>query len=354
MSKCTSSYTIMDYTDGITLLTKISSNLPQIMAYDPSTGVCTPDWATTNLQLTPSVVKAGTTMELTLSNTAWYYRMTGTTTWSAISGLTGATVTGNVLKVATVPFTSAAPNIEFKFSFTYHDSTLNLDFTSEATITFTRVSNGTSVVIARAWAVDGDIFKNNSTPSSLQLKAELVRGVTSDATNLTYTWKQYVSGSWTTITTTSGKFTVSGATLTVYPGGVDSYSQFRCEIYDSDSASDTYQQTFTSNALVVTDISDPYSCVIESSAGQFFKNSTGSTTLKCRVFQNGTEVDAAGTGLTYTWSATNEDGDSVYQDTNGDPDPSLTSGTAWSATGKSITVTHDMISVKGTFFCEVS
>ena len=42
--------------------------------------------------------------------------------------------------------------------------------------------------------------------------------------------------------------------------------------------------------------------MVDSSAGNIFKNRQGSTVLKARLFRNGEELDTAGTGKTYKWS----------------------------------------------------
>ena len=117
-----------------------------------------------------------------------------------------------------------------------------------------------------------------------------------------------------------------------------------CKIKDTDAASDTYNKTFTSEGVTILDVSDPYQVVIESSAGQFFKNNTGSTVLTARVYRDGTEIDAAGTSLTYTWTMNNKDGGSV----------TTIGGVTFPKTGKTLTVTHDMVDIKGTFFCSIA
>ena len=50
--------------------------------------------------------------------------------------------------------------------------------------------------------------------------------------------------------------------------------------------------------------------VIESTAGSTFKNSSGSTTLKARLYRKGEELDADGTSKAYTykWSRRDKNG----------------------------------------------
>lgn len=329
-TKTSASYSIMDYTDGLTIISKINSNHPDTLAYDPATGVYNPSWSSTPLSLTPTAYVVGKGDDIIADSTAknWYYRRSGTTTWTKIvTGTNGFTINASsVLGYSSNNlFDSSHSTVEFKFEYTYHDTTLNLDFSYEVTKTFTRISNGTSVVIARAWSENGEQFKNQSIPSSITLKTELIRGVTSDTTSLAYQWQKYSEGIWSNITgETSTSYEISAASVT-------GAAQFRCTIKDTDSASDTYNQTFTTNGITILDLTDPYQAVISSSGGAFLKNGTGSTVLTCTVYQNGSEVTS---GLSYKW----------YQ--NGS---SEVIGTA-----KTLTVSHTMVSVKADFTCEVS
>ncbi len=354
MSKTSASFTLMDYTDGISLITGIDSNLPLTSLYDTANQTLNPSWAgDTSLQLTPRVIKAGTSTSLVSSMTAkaWYRRISGASSWTQVtSGSNGETInsTTGVLSVAQDKLTGDVWQIDYKFTGTYYDSTLQLSFPVETVITFSRVANGTSFVVARAYTTGGDVFKN-SAPSSLTIKAELIRGTTHDTTNLSYQWKKSTNGSsWTNV---SGG---TAATLAVTPSMVDSFAMFKCVITDTDSTSETYDQSFETEGVSILDLTDPYQAVIESTAGSYFKNDTGSTVLVCRVYQNGTEVDATGASLTYTWTKTDKDGAAVTGFT-----PTATAIT-WKGNQivntkkKAITVTHSDVDVKATYFCEVS
>ena len=125
---------------------------------------------------------------------------------------------------------------------------------------------------------------------------------------------------------------------------------FRCTITDTDQNSDTYNQKFTTEGVSILDLTDPYQAVIESTAGTFFKNNSGSTTLICKVYQNGVEVDATGSSLTYTWTKTKADGtaDSTFSPTG------VAYGSIVASKKKAISISHDQVDVKATFFCSVS
>ncbi len=350
MPKTSASFTLMDYTDGISLITGIDSNLPLTQLYDTSNRQLNPSWgAPTSLILTPRVLKAGTATSLvgSMSNKAWARRVAGGDWVSVVSGSNSETInsTSGAITVAADKLVNDTWQIDYKFSGTYLDSILNLTFPVEIVVTLSRVANGTSFVIARAYATGGSQFKNAS-PSSLAIRAELIRGTKSDDTDLTYSWQKSTNGTtWASVTGTTN-------TLSVTPSMVDSFAMFRCLIKDTDSSSNTSGQTFASEGVSILDITDPYQAVIESTAGSFFKNNSGSTILICRVFQNGIEVDSTGSGLTYTWTKTDKAGNAVSS--------FAPSGVAVSAKGivatkkKAISVSSNDVDVKASFFCEVS
>ena len=350
MAKTSASFTLMDYTDGISLLTGIDSNQPLTSLYDTANQTLSPTWAESPyLQLTPRVVKAGTSTDLVsvMTQKKWYRRIAGANSWTeVVSGQNGETInpTTGVLVVSQDKLISDVWQIEYKFSGTYFDQVLQLSFPTEIQVTFSRVANGTSFVVARAYTIDGDAFKN-SAPASLTVKSELIRGTTHDTTLLTYVWSKSTNGStWTTI---SGATT---DTLTVTPAMVDSFAMFRCTITDVDPTSETYNESFNTEGVSILDLTDPYQGVIESTAGSYFKNKTGSTILICKVYQNGTEIDTTGTDLTYTWTKTDKNGDPVA----GFTPTAVAYGSIVATNAKAISISHTDVDVKATFFCEVN
>lgn len=349
MAITSASFTLMDYTDGISLITGIDSNLPLTSQYDKTNKVLNPSWAgDTSLQLTPKVLKAGTSTDLVenMTNRKWYRRLSGTSTWTEVtSGSNGESInaTTGVLSVTQDKLTGSIEQCQYKFTGDYFDSVLSLTFPVEIVVTFARVINGTSTVIARAYAVNGNQFKNNL-PSSLTIKAELIRGASGDTTDLTYKWEKSTNG------TTWATFTGTSSTISVQPKDVDSFAMFRCTIKDTDANSETYNKEFTTEGVSILDVSDPLQAVILSTAGSYFKNETGSTILYCKLYLDGKEVDTTGTEYTYTWTKTDKDG-------NADSDftPNATTyGSIVETKKKAISLSHTDVDVKATFFCEVS
>lgn len=130
---------------------------------------------------------------------------------------------------------------------------------------------------------------------------------------------------------------VATNTITIYNSYVLNYAVFMCIIKDTDTGSNTYNNLFK-DTVTVMDQSDPIQVSITSTGGDVFKNSVGTTTLTAKVYQNGTEIDSAGTKYTYTWSIYDKDGNA-----------STFNGGAASKTGKTLAVGDADVSVKATF-----
>lgn len=183
---------------------------------------------------------------------------------------------------------------------------------------------GQNAVVFSLYAPNGSVFLNQT--GSLTIQSSAFDGTTAISSGATYVWKKYVSGSWTTI---SGQ---TGASLSVAGSTVNGVQAFQCTM--------TYGGKTYTDTLTLTDKSDNYQATIESSGGDVFKNGIGSSTLLCRLFQNGQEVDAAGTAYTYKWYRRDKDGNA------------LDSGAVF-ATGKSVAIDGDDVDIKTTFTCEV-
>lgn len=184
--------------------------------------------------------------------------------------------------------------------------------------------NGKSAVIFALYAPDGEVFVNQK--GTLTIDTQAYIGSTKITSDATYAWAVYSSGKWTTLT---GE---TGSSLDVDGASVSGIATYRCTMtYDG--------QTYT-DVITLTDKTDNYQATIESTGGDIFKNTVGSSTLTCRLFQNGTEVDTAGTEHTYKWYRMDKDGNA------------LDSGAVFK-TGKSIDIDGDDVDVKTTFICEV-
>lgn len=365
-------FTIMDYTDGISLLTGISTNLPLTQQYDDASGKFFPSWNPNDddgqsLVLTPRAVKAGTNLNLfaegDVTSITWYRRFAGDANWTAVtngSNNESWNTTTGVLTVSANKLTSNQ-SMEYRVTGTYLDPVLNLNFPLELAITFSKVKNGTAYVVAMIDMPDGDFFKNDI-PATLRLKAHLVRGASEDSSNNLYAWEKSINGTtWIALNSdTAGVITGTGThTLTLYPDAVASFALFRCKITEKDSSLEDYDEVYTSDAVAVMDFNDPETAMIESTAGNFFKDGVGTTYLICHVYKqvsgNQTEVDPNGTIYTYTWTRTDKDGAAEAWGVGEPIKEAPSKYPSMSATkGKSIKITGTDVDVKATYFCVVS
>ena len=358
MSKAQGQFTIIDYNDALTLTGYIGSNLQKSQMYNPDNATYTPNWASTNLVLTPSLYVIGTTTDqITSSNVTsvkWYVGSSTTAlTTSGNYALSGTkshilTVKGNVM--------AGLPGIDYRCVITYKDDSTGLSITHPLTISFSRVVNGGGIVDLLVTTPNGNVFKNSEV-ATLTAKAELWRGSTVDTTNVTYKWAIMDSSvtstsssgydasfgvGWRKLSDTTGMYSgTTTATITIYAAAVDSYAVFKCVATDSDSTSNTYNSTFNDVATFI-DNSYPIQVVITSTGGDVFKNGVGSTVLTAVVYQAGAEIDADGKG-TYTWTKYNKDG---AIDTSW--------GTSGSKTGKTLSVSSSDVATKATFMVVVT
>lgn len=184
---------------------------------------------------------------------------------------------------------------------------------------------GASAVTFTIYAPDGTVFVNGA--GTLTIATQAYQGNTAITSGAAYVWQKYSGGSWSTISDQTGNsLEVEGSTVT-------GTASFRCVMT---YGGETYQDVIT-----LIDKTDNYQATIDSTGGNIFKNTIGSSTLTCRLWQAGQEVDVDGSAHTYTWTRMDKDGNA------------LDTERAWK-TGKSIQVTGDDVDVKTTFVCEVS
>ncbi len=184
---------------------------------------------------------------------------------------------------------------------------------------------GASAVTFTIYAPDGTVFVNGA--GTLTIATQAYQGSTAITSGATYVWQKYSGGSWSTISDQTGNsLEVEGSTVT-------GTASFRCVM--------TYEGKTYQDVITLIDKTDNYQATIDSTGGNIFKNTIGSSTLTCRLWQAGQEVDVDGSAHTYTWTRMDKDGNA------------LDTERAWK-TGKSIQVTGDDVDVKTTFVCEVS
>lgn len=348
------SFSITDFNDAISLSGFIGSNLSKYQIFNPDTGTYSPNYATTNLVLTPELYVTSTTANVITSaevqSVKWYQ---GTSTTPIANGgnyaISGAknhilTIKANIM--------AGVDGVDFTCVITYKDSSTGLTLTHKENISFTRVSSGGGVACAIATTDQGNVFKNN-TIQTLTATCVLWRGSTVDETQVSYQWYQQDSSvttsqgggvGWKKLTNTANMYSgVTTKTITVYADAVIGVGNFKCIIKDTDSTSNSYNQEFI-DVVSFTDLSDPIQVTVESTGGDTFVNGQGSSVLTARLFQAGAEIDTAGTKYTYKWYKYDKSGN-------------LVTGFGGSGinfkTGKTLNVGSSDVDVKATFKIEI-
>ena len=119
--------------------------------------------------------------------------------------------------------------------------------------------------------------------------------------------------------------------------------------YDVNKTSNLVVSAYVDNVLVasteltITNLAEPTLMVIESNAGNIFKNNIINTTLTARLWRGEDEIDTQGSAFAYIWTKTDDDG---------------TPDEAWNirhtVSQKSIRITKDDVFRRAVFSCSVT
>ena len=363
--------TITDLSDGMQLNAFITASGVTTQTYDATAQTWSPSYATTPQVLTLNLTKAGSTTSVIsgVSGNITWTRTDGTTTTTITSTTTTDTqyMSGSANSVLTTKVNVPIANSASRFfaSGLWIDPNTGLNVPFSAVLDLTVVQLAKSAILANVYAGNGGAFYN-SMPASLTVNADLYKGgqlssgnkqiffgyadstVTATSStgynsNLGLGWHLCTSSTTgQTPNVTAGTNTTSQGVLTVLPTAITNSKSFKAVVIDEVGGT---AGTAVSGIVTLLDYSDPITCTIDSTAGSIFKNGSGTTTLTCRVFQSGAEVDTAGTTYTYKWS---------QRDQNGVLNANFGGTGNQYKTGKTISVTATDINVKAQYTCEVN
>ena len=186
--------TITDITDVGSLSCYPSADKPISVIYNPDQNSFTPNWGSTNLNITPNIYYAGT--QLTASSTGV------TITWTRQEGTAAPTAltTGEAkqsdgsLKVSANKFTANSTMITYILTVDYIEPESSAALRAEGRITFSLVKQASAV---RTAVITGDsVFKYNT---SQTLVGSDTITLTATVNNVSITAWQYLnsSGTWT-------------------------------------------------------------------------------------------------------------------------------------------------------------
>lgn len=363
MAIATGQFTIIDYNDALTLTGFIGSTQPKTQQFNPDNGTYNPDWTSSNLGLTPSLYKLGSSSDIitdaAVTSVLWYSVSGGVET--LIVADASHVYSGTKTQVLTIKVNelSSLSSKDYVCKITYHDATTNLDLTTKLSISFSKVVNGGGIADAVAWAPNGNIFKNGGI-ATVTAKCDLWRGSVIDTSSVTYQWylqdPSITSGSgslydanagagWKKLTDLASNVTgCTSNTITVYDVYVSNYAVFKCQIKDTDASSNTYNQYFY-DTISIVDLSDTIQLTITSSGGDVFKNGVGTTTLTAKVYRAGTDITSNYIASNFKW----------YQyDKDGVINPNFGGAGVNYKTGLTLAVGDADVTVKATFVVELS
>ena len=361
--------TVVDVSDAPVLNAFITASEPTTQLYSQTSGSYNPSYAETPQVLTLNLTKAGSTASIIggISGLHWY----------VVDGASKTEITSN--ENTTNEYCSGSNreslttklNIDTNKGYKRYEATgvwrdpltgLDVQFSADIDLLLTQISKEAQIL--NVYAGNGNTFRNN-TPTSLTVNADLYRGnvLTNDSKQFKFFYQDTsITGSTSAgydddggigwhlcSSTTTGQTpnvaptatTTSQGILTVTPDAVVNSQSFKVVCINK---SGTFNGSKSSGLCTLVDMSDPYSLMLDSSAGNIFKNSQGSTVIKALLYRNGEELDTAGTGKTYKWTK---------YDKNGVMDANFGGTDNAYKTGKSITVNGSEIAAKANFRCEV-
>ena len=361
--------TITDLSDAPVLSAFITATQTTTQVFDQTANSYNPSYASSPQVLTLNLTKAGqaTSILSQASNVTWF-EYNGTTKTQITSTtitdsqyLSGAKREQLTTKV-NVPTNTSAKRYEAVGTWTDPITGLQVDF--RASIDLLVVQLGRQSLVLNVYTGKGNTFYN-AQPANLTVNADLYKGNTLSNGNkqikFFYSDSSVSSTSSTGFDTDGGigwrlcNSTTTGQTpnvaptadtsaqgvLTVLPSAVVNSQTYKVVCIDKDGGTSGQKAT---GVATILDFSDPIVIVIESTAGNTFKNSTGSTSLRARIYRKGEELDTAGTGYTYRWSK---------RDKNGVLDANFGGTGNQYKTGKTVSVSASEIADKATYFCEV-
>ncbi len=232
-----SQQTFVDITDQRKLSAYITSSLPKTQTEDPNVLPHTyaPNWATTNLVLTPVVFLDQSSVPLGSTGlTITWKRKDGTSAESAVGS--GETVSGGILTVKQNKLSASNSGmITYICYISYYDSETKNTVNISADITYTLVRNAENAKLAYVTS-DTYVFKYNSNSA---LVGASQATLTAQVQGVTITKWQYKNstGNWVDYPTTTDNTNITSGTLVVKPGHAvftNNVAQIKLVTSDSD------------------------------------------------------------------------------------------------------------------------
>lgn len=363
--------TITDLSDAPVLSAFITASQTTTQVFDQTANTYNPSYTSTPQILTLNLTKAGQSTSILgqVGKVSWYeYSGSTKTEITSTANTDDKYLSGTYNEVLTrkvnVPSSEGGRRYEAVGTWTDPITGLKVDF--RATIDLFVIQLGKQALVMNVYTGKGNTFYNNQ-PANLTVNADLYKGNSLSGGNKQFKFfyaDSTVTGSgsdgydadggigWHLCSSTTtgqtpnvapGTNTTAQGVLTVTSDVVVNSQTFKVVCIDQDGGTSGQKAI---GIATILDFSDPVVVVVESSAGDTFKNSTGSTTLKARLYRKGEELDVDGTDTKYTykWSR---------RDKNGTLDANFGGTGNQYKISKSIAISASNVSDKAVFTCEV-
>ena len=332
--RATGQFTIIDVTDQRPAQFYLEANNSKIQVYDVKEGTYSPNFSgSTPLIITPRLFFGNDETTLNVANIS--YKVNGKLA-NEVSHVKQQGV--SLLVQANLgSFNTATLNIEATVQSTEEAKIIDeysgiaLQEVINASLEIIKIDSGgvgpkgdqgpqgESAIFAIVESESGKLSFTDSQIDPVNLKATLYEGGQIINNNISYNWTanpEKISGE-------NSDFSRTSQTIQIKREDITGARSFICTI--------TYNNKTYKDAIVLSDMTDPIYCVIESSNGNIFTNSNINSTLKCRLFKQDTEVDSNGSEYIYFWEKSGE----------------------YFGQGKSISINSQNVDKKAVFGCTV-
>ena len=211
--RAVSAVSVRDYTDLGQMMAYLQSNQPSTVVHDPNQNTWLPNWATSNLTLTPSIQYNGSPLSLSAQGlTITYQRREGSGNTGNLT--TGESASNGVLTVSANKLSTAnGGQLTYICTIQYTDPEVGVPIETQCSMTYTLIQQATELKYAY---INGDgLFlydtdRNIVGASTIQLTADISSG-------LSITQWQYKTSNdtWAAFPTGANNATNSASTLNV-------------------------------------------------------------------------------------------------------------------------------------------
>ena len=212
--KAFSSVSVIDFTDVGNIQLYLTSNQPTTVIYNPNASgaaIYTPNWSSSNLTITPVITYNGTSLALNAAGlVVTYKRKIGSGNESTL--IAGETVNNGILTVSANVLSTTNNIITYICSISYTDPETGVPLTTQATLTYTLLSQATELKNCEILGDNVFLYDSNRSivgSNTITLTANLV--------NVSISQWQYknAQGNYVAYPATANNDSITGDTLVV-------------------------------------------------------------------------------------------------------------------------------------------